>query len=195
MLSEDAIRWNLRYKDIPSHPFESPCSLLVGHSSLLPTCGLALDIAMGLGGNANFLLKHGLRVIGVDISEIAVRKASCNSPDLIAIVANLEYFHLPPNHFDVIINILYLQRNLWLPMIHSLKKGGILFIESLTEEMLTIHPEINIDFLLKTGELQQVFSSGEIGKNIEIIFYSEGWQSTTTSHPRAIASLIARRNA
>jgi SAM-dependent methyltransferase len=34
-----------------------------------------LDIAMGLGGNAAFLLERGLRVVGLDISWVALQRA------------------------------------------------------------------------------------------------------------------------
>jgi len=193
MPTEDANRWNLRYQADPRNSFELPRTLLLEHADLLPFDGLALDIAMGLGGNACFLLQHGLRVIGVDISYVAVCKSKTELPALMAVVADLNMFHIPQNTFDVIINFLYLQRDLWVPIAKGLKKGGVLFIECLMEEMLSIHPEINPTFLLKPGELQQAFLQANLGKDLEILFYNEGWRPTVTSHPRSIASLVARR--
>jgi tellurite methyltransferase len=193
MPTQDATRWNLRYREDSRNIFEPPRTLLVDHSETIPTCGLALDIAMGLGNNTNYLLKRGLRVIGVDISLVALSKVKRKLPNLLAVVADLERFYIPENTFDVIISFLYLQTNLWLPMTRGLKMGGVMFIECLTEEMLSIHPEINPVFLLKSGELQRAFSLDEIGKYLEIIYYYEGWQSTESSHPRAVACLIARR--
>jgi hypothetical protein len=193
MPAEDANRWNLRYQADPRNSFELPRALLVEHNDLLPSQGLALDIAMGLGGNARFLIQRGLRVIGVDVSYIAVRKATSELPTLMAVVADLEQFFIPQNTFDVIINFLYLQRNLWIPIINGLKKGGVLFIECLLEDMLSIHPEINPAYLLKPGELQQVFIDGEMSRNLEILNYTEGWYSMTTSHARATSRLVARR--
>jgi hypothetical protein len=78
-------------------------------------------------------------------------------------------------------------------MTNGLKTGGVLFIECLTEDMLSIHPEIDPIYLLKPGELRQEFFYGEIARNTEILYYTEGWSATTTSHPRATANLIARR--
>jgi hypothetical protein len=193
MPTQDATRWNLRYREDSRNIFEPPRSLLVDHSETIPTCGLALDIAMGLGNNTNYLLKRGLTVIGVDISLVALSKVKRKLPNLLAVVADLERFYIPENTFDVIISFLYLQTDLWLPMTRGLKMGGVMFIECLTEEMLSIHPEINPVFLLKSGELQRAFSLDEIGKYLEIIYYYEGWQSIESSHPRAVASLIARR--
>ena len=38
-----------------------------------------------------------------------------------AVIADLEYFYIPSDTFDVIINFLYLQRDLWLPMVIGFK--------------------------------------------------------------------------
>jgi tellurite methyltransferase len=193
MPTEDADRWNSRYQEDTQNIFKIPRSLLLEHSSILPTSGLALDVAMGLGNNSIYLIKHGLRVIGVDISLVALRLAKRRIPELLAVVADLQHFNIPKNSFDLIICFLYLQRDLFLPMAQGLKIGGVMFIECLTEDMLIIHPEINPIFLLKPGELQRVFLLNEIENKLEIIHNSEGWQSTGKSHPRAVASLIARR--
>jgi tellurite methyltransferase len=193
MPAEDAVRWNSRYRDDSRNIFDPPRSLLVDHSKIIPTRGLALDIAMGLGSNTNFLLNHGLHVIGVDISYVAVTKVKRKLPNLMAVVADLQRFSIPINRFDVIINFLYLQRDLWLPLIQGLKLGGVIFIECLTDEMHSIHPDIDQVFLLKTGELKQSFFSGELRKFLDILYYNEGWQNKDKPHPRAVASLIARR--
>lgn len=193
MPSEDANRWNLRYQANPRNSFELPRTLLLEHADLLPFNGLALDIAMGFGRNARFLLQRGLRVIGADISYVAVRKAKTELPSLMAVTADLYTFHIPPNTFDVIINFLYLQRDLWVPITNGLKKGGVVFIECMMEDMLIIHPEINPSFLLKPGELRQAFLQGNADKNLELLYYAEGWRSTESSHPRSTANLIARR--
>jgi tellurite methyltransferase len=193
MPTEAEIRWNSRYRKDDRFLFESPRSLLIEHSELIPKSGIALDIAMGLGNNANYLIQKGLSVIGVDISRVALHKVKRKIPQLLAVVADLNEFYIPENKFDVILNFLYLQRDLWLSMIHGLKIGGVIFLECLTLDMLSIHSDINPTYLLKPGELQQIFSNSEFRDHLEIIYYFEGWQSTLTTHPRAVASLIARR--
>lgn len=50
---------------------------------------------MGLGANVGWLLAHGLRVIGVDISEVAVRQALVRHPGLQAVIADLTAFTWP----------------------------------------------------------------------------------------------------
>jgi len=190
---DDAFRWNSRYQDHSHDSIECPKSLLIEQMHFLPFSGLALDIAMGLGSNANFLMNKGLQVIGVDISYVALRQAKRKFPNLMAVLADLHSFYIQKDIFDVIVCFLYLQRDLWLPMIQGLRRGGVIFIECLTEDMLEIHPEINPAYLLKPGELEQTIILGESRKYLDILHYYEGWHSKTSSHPRAIASLIARR--
>jgi hypothetical protein len=165
----------------------------VDHANLLPARGLALDIAMGLGKNSGFLLQRGLHVVGVDISSVAVSRAKKDSPALMAVVADMERFFIPPDTFDVILNFLFLQRDLWLSVQHGLKPGGILFMECLTDEMLSIHPEIDPIYLLKPGELQHAFIDSPLPVDLEILYYFEGWSSSTNAHRRATAALVARR--
>lgn len=195
MPDDAAARWNLRYLEEPKISFEQPRSLLLEHANLLPNDGLALDLAMGLGGNARFLLQRGLRVIGVDISSVAAKHAKSHLPSLMAVVADLEHFYITPNQFDVIIDFLYLQRDLWLPIANGLKKGGVLFVECLTDDMLSLHPEINPMYLVKPDELYQSFTHGELVDKLEILYYHQGKWLESSSHHRVTASLVARRNA
>ncbi len=193
MPTEDANRWNLRYRAGADSASDFPRSLLVEHADLLPSSGLALDIAMGLGGNAGFLLQRGLRVVGVDISDVAVSRAKKEFTDLLAVVADLERFSIPPFKFDVILNFLYLQRNLWESIQSGLKPGGLLFLECLTDEMLSIHPDIDHSYLLKHDELLHTFMDSKNRNEMEILYYHEGWSYSNNAHRRATAALIARR--
>ena len=193
MPSEDAVRWNSRYLDESGHPTRSPNLLLTENKNLLTSGGLALDIAMGLGVNAGFLLRNGLRVIGVDISYAAVYQAKHEAPGLMAVVVDLEDFFIPPGAFDVILDLLYLQRTLWVPMVNGLKVGGILLVECLTMDMLGHHPDINPSYLLNAGELHQAFHSRPLSDKLEILHSAEGWYQSAASHRRASARLIARR--
>jgi SAM-dependent methyltransferase len=185
---EDAERWNARYSqderysgDIP------PRRTLVENAAYLQLRGLALDAAMGLGGNAAFLLERGLAVIGVDISWVAARQAKARLPDLMAVVADLTQFQLPDEQFDVILNFYYLQRELWAQYRRALRPGGFLFIETLMQEMHAIRPDIDPQYLLRPGELQEAFSDWRI------LAYQEGWVESGTRHPKAVASLVASR--
>ncbi len=189
---QDAARWNARYLS-ELRNITQPRSLLTEFSRYIPKTGLALDVAMGMGANACFLQQCGLRVIGVDISIIAVQKAKAQCPGLSCVVADLADFYLPPHQFDLIANFLYLQRDLWTQFVQGLKRKGVLFIECLTKEMLSIHPDIEPKYLLEKGELLRSFSSKEMSAGVELLYFYEGWQASGASHPRAVARLIVRK--
>jgi len=188
MTLSDAERWNERYlQDERFATFTQPRPFLVENARFLPDSGLALDIAMGLGGNAGFLLERGLRVLGVDISWVAVQRARRQHPGLMAVTADLNHFHLPDQAFDVIVNFYYLQRDLWVAYQRLLRPGGVLIIETLTMDMLSLHPETDPKYLLRPGELREAFSGWEI------LVYREGWVESRAGQPQAVASLVARK--
>ena len=182
---EDANRWNLRYTAQSRQTFEQARDFLILHQNIIPPVGLALDLAMGLGGNSGLLLQHGLHVVGVDISDIAVELAKKKYPDMMALVADLTEIDFPPGSFDLVTNFFYLERLLWNKIPLWLKPGGILIFEALILEMQEIRPDIQSQFLLSPGELKSAFPG------LETLVYEEGWYGE--DHPRATARLIARK--
>ncbi len=188
MARQDAVRWNTRYIEEPRYSsFEKPRPFLLKHIERLPSSGLALDVAMGLGGNASLLIKHGLRVVGTDISGVALRRAKERLPELMAVQVDLTQFCLPANTFDVILNFYYLDRGLWEAYKSALRPGGWLVFETLTVDMQQRRPEVSAEYLLQPDELRSGFA------DLEILDYREGWREGSSGHPRAVASLLARK--
>ncbi|HSO27220.1 MAG TPA: class I SAM-dependent methyltransferase [Anaerolineales bacterium] len=180
--------WDQRYRENARYDsFGRPRPFLMEQAAYLPFSGLALDIAMGLGGNAEFLLARGLRVIGVDISGVALRKAKARLPQLWAVQANLNAFYFPTQHFDALLNFFYLERSLWPDYERTLKPGGVLILETLTIGMQELRPDIDERYLLQPGELAAAFP------HLETLVYEEGWTTGRRNHPRATARLIARK--
>lgn len=186
MPANDYSRWNDRYKSCPEDWFISARSFLVENQSFVPSSGLALDLAMGSGMNAGFLIKRGLIVLGIDISYVAVKMAKKKFPEIQAVVADLTKFFLPSKKFDLILNFYYLQRDLIRDFQRMLKPGGIVFLETLTTGMKESKPEINQEYLLTPGELKQFFSGWEI------LLYREGRIKSDHNTEKEIASIIAR---
>jgi SAM-dependent methyltransferase len=187
MSSADALKWNRRYQSGGEAEFEGPREFLIAQAQHLPKRGVALDIAMGLGGNAGFLIERGLRVVGVDIAEIGVRRAKRHWPQLEAAVIDLETYPCPAGAFDAILNFYYCQRDLWPRYQSLLKPGGVLIFETLLQDVRGKRPDINPDYLLRPGELRQAFAAWDV------LFYREGWIEMNDHAPRAVASMVARR--
>lgn len=187
MPATDAQRWNRRYQEEQHAGFERPRAFLLAQAAWLPTHGLALDVAMGLGANAGWLLARGLNVIGVDISEIAARQAYARYPGLQAVIADLTAFSLPAHTFDVIVNFYYLQRDLWPQFVQALRPGGVLIFETLTQAVRQVRPDISPEFLLAPGELHQGFAG------LDVQVYREAWIEAGCDSRRAVASMVATK--
>lgn len=185
MASTDSIRWNERYASNLKHPTR-PASYLTEHIDLLPPAGRVLDIAMGMGRNAIFLKKHGYAVVGTDISSVALRYVRSLSPDLCAILTDMEHHCLRDRTFDICLNFYYLQRSLFATFGTILRPGGVLVFETLLMPMKKIHPEIPQAYLLQEGELNASFSDWKI------LHYREGWIESDHGLQKSVASLIAQ---
>lgn len=187
MVAEDADRWNQRYSAAPAGWLQEPRSYLVENAGVLPPYGRALDLAMGAGGNAGFLISRGLDVVGLDIAFQGVRQAKKRWPALRSFVADLTDALPLADRFDVLINFYFLERSLWREFENLLKPGGVLIFESLTLDMRDQRPDIDPVLLLQPGELAGYFS------NWQVLSQREGWFPSSHGTPKAIASIVARR--
>jgi SAM-dependent methyltransferase len=184
--ADTAHRWNRRYSGLSTYELQPAREWLSICQHYLPSSGLALDVAMGAGGSAAFLVKHGYTVLGIDISIHGVRLAKKRCPEIRAVVGDTAHlpFQLPP--LDLITNFYYLDRNLCRQYQSLLKPDGLLLFETLTKEVLKVKPELTPDNLLDAGELHQIF------QDWRILIYEEKWVSTSRGTQKAIARLAAR---
>ena len=190
MSHPDANRWNERYSSECDFWSELlPSQLLIEFDYLLPTGGVALDAACGMGRNGFYLVKRGLRVISLDISETAlshlVRRYRSEGLKPSVAIYDLSNPWFPNDYFDVIINFRFLNRYTFPVYRGALKPGGILFFETfLQSDDDTQHPEYYLD----TGELLDEF------KQFEVIHWEEKKitrQGELTQ--KWIAQLVARK--
>lgn len=187
MTPKAAEKWNSRYSGVIKEGLQVPRQLLIDYQHLLPNQGRALDIAMGLGSNANFLHEIGLNVTGIDISHQAARLAKRSFPNLPVFVADLENYSFPVSHFHVILNFYYFQKDLAERYAGMLVNEGLLFFETLHQDFLQIKPEINPAYLVAKDELLELFPG------LEVIHAFEGWTENSAGKKKCIAQLIARK--
>ncbi|MEW6058494.1 MAG: methyltransferase domain-containing protein [Bdellovibrionota bacterium] len=180
-------RWDNLYRKHKGYVFgKEPAAFLVENMSSLPKFGKALDIAMGEGRNAVFLAKKGFEVDGVEISEVAIRKArqlaNENKVRIHAINADLNKYQIAPQAYNLIIVFYYLQRSLAPQIVKGLKPGGILVFETNTIDHLKYDRTYNREYLLQKDELKTLF------KELEVLKYEERDDGVGV-----VASLIARK--
>ncbi len=180
---------------------------LTDHAELLPSTGLALDLACGRGRHALWLAERGLRTCAVDRDPEAVGalndEARARGLLLEATVVDLESgdassdasergggnvgscgvgsWGLAVSSYDVIVAFSYLYRPLFPRLVAALRPGGVLVYETFTVEQAAYGKPTNPAFLLKPGELR------ELVQPLEILAEREG-----EFGGRMIASVIAR---
>lgn len=184
---EDRSRWDSFFSTNDYVYGKEPAPFLKANINLLPV-GRALDLAMAEGRNAVFLAKKGFKVDGVDISEVALRKARRlareQNVSIQTINADLKTYQIKPSTYDVVINIQFLERRLFPQIKKGLKSGGVVVIENYTEDQLK-NPSgkaMNREYLLRKGELKETF------KEFSILFDRE-----TNDGKDAVARFVARK--
>ncbi|MDH5561583.1 MAG: class I SAM-dependent methyltransferase [Deltaproteobacteria bacterium] len=183
-MQEDRVRWNKRY--MKNNYSSEPSQIILDYFHLAKV-GKALDIGAGTGRNSLFLSQQGFEVDSVDISELALERIEKNNPKIKTFHADLDDFELEENSYELIININFLLRRLYKPIIKALKKDGILifqtFLDSphLENTTRTVHKA----FYLKSNELLKAF--GEF----QILFYEEKGILDPVPDQRNLASLVA----
>jgi SAM-dependent methyltransferase len=185
--------WDKRYRQ---GDFASlvPNPLLEQAIGGLPT-GTALDLGCGAGRHAIYLAERGWHVTAVDRSAVGIdllrRRANAGELEIDARVADLEShgFTLEPDHYDLICDFYYLQRDLFPEIRRGLKPGGIL--------VAAIHlaPDSSEG---ESAEHPFVVASGELTRYVQdwkVLHYHEtsGIDRDAGQHHKRTAELIARR--
>jgi tellurite methyltransferase len=184
-------KWDARYQDADVAQ-ATPCRVLAEFRHLLPATGRALDLAAGLGGNAQLLAGLGLETEAWDISPVAVdklnRHARTRGLPLAASVRDVE--NVPPGKgsFDVIAVSYFLDRTLAPALREALRPGGLLFYETFTREKVDDAGPSNPDFLLAPNELLHLFSPLRL-----LVYREEGLVGETSRGLRNVAYLVGRR--
>lgn len=166
MSVNDRARWDQRWGDITDEAY-APHPLLLRHEKLLSP-GWGLDLACGLGQNAIWLAQRGYRMLGVDVSAVALKKAAeaarrqelAHQPQWIQ--ADLDNWYIPAGRFDLVVVFRFLDRRLFPALQEAVRPSGLIFYQTRHRGLLRRLPEANPDFLLKPGELPDLFAGWEI---------------------------------
>lgn len=132
-VEEDRSRWDEIYSQQKYVYGTEPSEFLRKHLAGV-SVGRALDLAMGEGRNAVYLARKGFRVEGVDISEVALRKAKRlareNRVQVKTVQANLNDYRIRSEAYDLIVMIDYFQRSLLVGIEQGLRPGGYVILEA-----------------------------------------------------------------
>jgi SAM-dependent methyltransferase len=189
---ERAARWDRRHAAARVEDAE-PARVLVDYAHLLPDGGLALDLACGLGGNAVYLAEQGFKTFAWDLSPVAVDKLAAWSRDnLLSITAEVrDALAAPPEpqRFDVVVVSRFLDRSLALPLMRSLRPGGLLYYQTFTRD--PVNPERGPGdpaFRLAANELLELFGALRV-----LAYRDEGRVGNRARGVRDEALLVAQR--
>ncbi|MCG8533505.1 MAG: class I SAM-dependent methyltransferase [Pseudomonadales bacterium] len=181
-------KWNRIYSN-KTEP-ASTTAFLTQHQHLLPSGGHALDLASGLGANAQFLHENNLTVDAWDISDVAIERIDQYYPHIHTQVRDVETQPPQPNQYDVIVVTDFLHRPICPQISAALKPNGLLFYQTFCVHKITSKGPSNPNFLLKNNELLELFPS------LTVLFYQEnGRYGNLDQGDRNRASLIAAKPA
>lgn len=168
------------------------CAVLKENNHLLPPSGKALEIACGLGSNALFLAKQGLKTEAWDISSVAIERLQSSAIQqqlpLTATQIDLTTVRPKPDQYDVIVVSHYLDRPFCQSIITMLKPGGLLFYQTFTAEKVSPEGPSRPEFVLAKNELLQLFLTLNL-----LVYREEGLVGNREKGFRNQAMLVASR--
>jgi tellurite methyltransferase len=183
----DQKKWDLRYqtRQYPTHP-----SPILTEFFSLASPGKALDIATGNGRNAFFLSQNHFQVDAVDISKAGFDRSKKDYTNINFIHHDLDHFQIEQNHYNIIVNVNFLDRNLFSQIINALKKDALLIFQTFLKPLDSImkNNKSTKSHYLLPNELLNAF------KDLQIVYYSEDKEKIINDVTIRFASLIARKS-
>lgn len=163
--------WDKKFSNRKYLYGKTPAKFLAQNYEYIPAGGIVLDMGMGEGRNAVFLARKGYKILGIDISSVAVKKARRLAREfgvrIDSVIASLDKYKIPKASFDAIICFYYVDRKLTNRMLTWLKPGGIIIYESNTILQRTRKSggnKYDPRFLLGEGELLEMFPNTRLLK-------------------------------
>lgn len=170
MSTELQQKWDERYQNIQIG-VNPAAQVLIENQHLLPTTGLALDLACGSGANAILLARRGLQTHAWDLSPTVIEKvnqyATRHKLDIHAAVHDVTVTSLTPESLDVIVVSHFLERSLCPAITKALKPGGLLFYQTFIRDRVDTTGPGNPEFRLASNELLRLF------EGLRVLVYRE----------------------
>ncbi|MCC7371905.1 MAG: methyltransferase domain-containing protein [Chloroflexi bacterium] len=196
MADTDRERWNRRYADRleqRDYAFEPSRWLLEIADQLRPprADARALDLACGGGRNAVWLAERRWTVDAWDLSDVGLAILSREIDERAARGAPVEVYPqqidldtatIPEGVYDLVLNILFLDRRLWPQLAASLRPGGLLVFQTFVDAPGGRTSEVSPEHLLQSGEPRAAFEA----LGLETLSYDEAGE-------RSSARLLARK--
>lgn len=177
-------KWDAIYSKKMTEP--STALVLKQNQHLLPSNGVALDLACGQGGSALFLAEKGLTVSAWDSSLVATEQLAASAKEKsVSIDIQVRDVILDPpeaSSLDVLVVSYFLERSLCPQLINALKPNGVLFYQTYCQDKVKQEGPRNPDFLLKDNELLSLFSQLKIRVYREEALLGDhlkGWRNQT----------------
>ena len=192
--SSELERWEERYSSGCSPGGGEVSPWLKDLEFHLPNRGRALDIACGSGRHALWLLSRGCRVHAVDISlaglQLLQQEAGSREyhGQLYLEQADLHRWEPPPNQYDLIVVVRYLNRALWPVLERALVSGGVLAMRSFHTDILRIRPHFHPEYLLQPGELLAAFREWRI-----LAYEERRWYDAHSTSADCTSSILLRK--
>ena len=186
-------KWDDAYLDA-NFSLASPVKVLVDNDYLLPDSGVALDLACGRAGNAQFLAKKGFSVDAMDFSSVVLKGlseyATEEDLDIHCVLRDIEDTGLGTKQYDVIVVSYFLNREIFSQIIDILKFGGLLFYQTFVREKAVADSgPSNPQFLLKANELLELATALQVR-----VYFDLGCVGDCSKGLRNESCLIAQKS-
>lgn len=182
-------KWNRHWREKKGE-FAEPDAWLLRSLPFLPPADRALDVACGGGRNALFLAAKGWRVTAIDMAEeglaLLADDAAQRNLAIDARQADLEVDPvLPAGPFGLVLLFFYLQRSLFPHLLGAVAPGGVAVVRTFSAAGNIPGGPENPDFVLRPGELLELFAGWEI------LLHEEGVEPAKRGG--ALAGIVARK--
>ncbi len=185
-------KWDKHYHSC-SDKYPEAAEVLFQNQHLLPSKGIALDLACGRGANAICLAENGLAVSAWDISTPALKllslKAEEKKLNIDIETRDVSKYPVEINSFDVIVVSHFLDRKLINHIKNAIKKDGLIFYQTFIKDKITESGPTNPDYLLDSNELLKMFNDWKI-----LVYREEGSTGKINNGFRNQAMLIAQNS-